>query len=395
MKINCPNCSTSFSVPDKALGPRGRRLKCVRCGHLWHQAPLDGAEPEPPPSSAAPDRPAPVHGPLASHLEEDTAPQPEPEPDTEPTAEAPPPRDELDAMDRDDAPTRSDETDFDDIPMASEPDRGSRLPPMEDDGPEPDLDDILARLGEQEQERSRRDGGMPSHGMDDDFDLDDDEDGGTLPGILRADLKASKRRGMRTPGWLSAVVALVVVLAGAAGGAYLARDAIVGLWPSAEKLYTALGIELTRPGLGLTLQNVSPTLELVNGSEVLVVRGFVVNVSEIDRPVPNLRLALTDENGTLVQQMTAPPPADMLTPGETVSFRLTLENRLPEGKLIDVRFSERSPDPVMAPAPSETGMVPDDRDAASAAGADHGGAAHGEPSQGGASHGDAARAPTH
>jgi predicted Zn finger-like uncharacterized protein len=46
MLISCPSCTTSFSVPDKALGASGRTLKCAKCGHKWFQSPLP-AEPEP------------------------------------------------------------------------------------------------------------------------------------------------------------------------------------------------------------------------------------------------------------------------------------------------------------------------------------------------------------
>lgn len=37
MKLNCPACSQHFSVPDKAIGPKGRKLRCSKCGHEWHQ----------------------------------------------------------------------------------------------------------------------------------------------------------------------------------------------------------------------------------------------------------------------------------------------------------------------------------------------------------------------
>ncbi|MBY0431803.1 MAG: zinc-ribbon domain-containing protein, partial [Rhodospirillales bacterium] len=42
MIITCPSCSTTFAVPDSALRPRGRILKCARCGHKWHQMPPEG-----------------------------------------------------------------------------------------------------------------------------------------------------------------------------------------------------------------------------------------------------------------------------------------------------------------------------------------------------------------
>lgn len=50
MLISCPNCETQFAVPESALGPKGRTLKCARCGHKWFQAP---PPPEAEPESAA------------------------------------------------------------------------------------------------------------------------------------------------------------------------------------------------------------------------------------------------------------------------------------------------------------------------------------------------------
>jgi len=39
MIITCPSCATKFDVPDAALGSTGRKVKCVRCAHVWHQNP--------------------------------------------------------------------------------------------------------------------------------------------------------------------------------------------------------------------------------------------------------------------------------------------------------------------------------------------------------------------
>ena len=45
MKITCPVCSSSYMVPDSALGATGRKVKCASCGHVWHQgAPQDPSE---------------------------------------------------------------------------------------------------------------------------------------------------------------------------------------------------------------------------------------------------------------------------------------------------------------------------------------------------------------
>lgn len=35
MIIECPNCNTSFNVPDTAISSEGRKVKCSRCQHVW------------------------------------------------------------------------------------------------------------------------------------------------------------------------------------------------------------------------------------------------------------------------------------------------------------------------------------------------------------------------
>ncbi len=111
MRITCPACAATYEVPDRLIGPEGRRLRCARCGEQWtaerpEAGAADAQAPEP--------RAAAVQAP-------ETAPPPPP------PMEAPPP-----------PPRRA---------PAPRPGPASRRPPQLIDPPLPPIGDAPRRGG--------------------------------------------------------------------------------------------------------------------------------------------------------------------------------------------------------------------------------------------------------
>lgn len=47
MILQCPSCKARFLVPDNAIGPAGRTVRCGKCRHSWHCDPV-AETPKPP-----------------------------------------------------------------------------------------------------------------------------------------------------------------------------------------------------------------------------------------------------------------------------------------------------------------------------------------------------------
>ena len=58
MILTCPACDTRYQADEANFPPAGRKVRCAKCGHLWHQqGPVPA--PEPDVAALAPEAPAP------------------------------------------------------------------------------------------------------------------------------------------------------------------------------------------------------------------------------------------------------------------------------------------------------------------------------------------------
>ncbi|MBC7952781.1 MAG: zinc-ribbon domain-containing protein [Rhodospirillaceae bacterium] len=280
MLISCPNCATNFSVPDKALAPSGRTLKCAKCGHKWFQ----------------------------------TASRPEDDFGLDESSFPPPPLRPAAEQER--------------RPMFSAPD-----PDLDFDAAPPPISAAAARASadldvDLDEPPYHNFGAKPRN---DSFGTDLDLDGASEP---IPDVFANKPKTKSGTGGLWFLL-FVLLLGGAAGGAYYFQDKVIDLWPPAHDILTNLQLRREKPGAGLELRNAgTPERFVQNDTEVLIVRGIIANISDRERPVPTMKLVLLDRDKAVVQEKQSPPPVTSLDPGGTAGFRIILER--PDANAVEV-----------------------------------------------------------
>lgn len=82
MIITCPSCSSRYPVNAASFAPAGRKVRCAKCGHSWHQEPEAASAPQPLAGAMAPGGRKKMFGEKAKAEPESPAPE------APPTAEA-------------------------------------------------------------------------------------------------------------------------------------------------------------------------------------------------------------------------------------------------------------------------------------------------------------------
>lgn len=338
MILVCPSCDSKFKVPDNAIPPAGRKVRCAQCGSAWHATTADELKPPKPARAAAAPR-GPVSAPAAAQV------APVAEVDAGTAAKAAAIRQSVVEQDAGASVLDVDENLFDEGNESPSRDADAASDGEGPEGiPEEDNFDLAAGIKEQ---------------LGDDFDLgadegldgtlDDDEDGDDIMARRRGDLRRdaerkslARKRGIIQVGW----VALLVFVLGVLGSLVFMKDTVTAAYPgmnqlydffastrssSADKYLPAEGERVTPPitetevyvRAGI-VQN-RTRVETVDGQSQVIIGGELENTGNRAANVPKVEISIKDGRGRVLDQWVFDPPGLVL---RRLS-KLTFETRRP------------------------------------------------------------------
>lgn len=329
MRIICPSCDTSYTVPVDKIGANGRTVRCARCGTIWQakaveeeaQAPAtrsfraETAETHPPfPAAAAPVEPE-AEKPATDEPQETFAAVNEAVPDFEPAATADPPDARL-------APAPADSFKTDEIagpgpgPVAPPPDRAA--PGEAGDGGSAartpkarDVESAAQRRKIPVKKKAETRFKLPK---------------------LSVGVPAETVRSYAGMALFAVAVSLPV-------WATVFRVQVVSTVPETAGLFQAIGLDVNLRGL--VFEKLETLHELEDGQQVLVVEGIITNVTGQARQLPSVRLSLRDDDASEIYAWSVDPKATSVAAGGNVRFRTKLAAPPDEARDVMVRFTER------------------------------------------------------
>lgn len=332
MRIVCPACETGYQVADGTLGVTGRKVRCARCGTVWHATPNDYPD--------APIASAPVSRPIGG---------PEPSEDEWRDAIAGDgPKSDFDAgasSEAEDGP--NDQSAIDDL-FASGP---SDDEPLDETKPEDNdqsaIDDLFA-TGPAEEEAEKTDvvpeEVPPPVAADVDSTIDAPPAG--FDRSRRKTRGKAARRGTSTIVMLDRHLSTPVASALLIGFlvlfcvvAVIGRERIVATFPDFAGIYELIGLKVNLRGLDF--QNVTAHQEMDGSTPVLVVDGDVINLGNESKSLPAVRVTLKSSTGRDVYAWNYTLPQLNIDQMGKVHFKTRLLAPPEASVTVEVRFTDQ------------------------------------------------------
>ena len=291
MKIICPSCDTAYDVSAN-MAPEGTKVRCARCGDVWHAIPVPDEEPAPEPELEFM-QPAEFDDDIV--FEESAN-----ETESEITS------DEADAefeafLEAQDASEVSQGESDEELDISFESVAQDDTDLGEDAVDPASFDDIFDEEAEPESEpelASEEDTDeAESAGLDvlpePEPETDDDEMSELLASLSSHESSGQpENAGSRNwVGWGSLFAAVAVVVL----SLYQFRVQVVKVLPGAAGLYSAVGLPVNIRGIAFG--NVSYRWKKASGRPALEVHGEVVNLTEQPRNVPLAIFSMRDKRG--------------------------------------------------------------------------------------------------
>ena len=222
MIVTCPACATRYSVDPSAIATEGRKVRCTRCSHVWHQ-----------------------------------------------------------------------------MPPADMPKRVDLLPTLPAIPERPDV-------------------------------------------VLPPPMPSRERRG--GGGWI-VIFILLLLIAALAAAAYVGRERIVEQWPELAPLYERVGIPVTALGDGLDLGEPTHVRREQDGVSIIEIEGEIRNRTDAPLAVPNLMVVLRNDANQTVEERVYSAPQPSLAGGQTLVYRMAIENPPGEAQRAAITFTDRPATP--------------------------------------------------